>query len=32
MPHPVKFKSYLAADRKLVELHANQDAWARKQL
>jgi hypothetical protein len=26
----VKFKSYLDADRKFVELHANQDAWTRK--
>jgi hypothetical protein len=26
----VKYKYYLDADRKLVELHANQDAWARK--
>ena len=30
MPHPVKYKFYLDADRKLVELHANQDAWTRK--
>ncbi len=28
--HLADLKSYLAADQKLVELYANQDAWARK--